>query len=221
LNVKKEYIFITALIIVAGALFGFGSRAGLALQHAIRGASLGTAPDEAELSASIGDAFRGNAAAASSMPAGKTVPVYSQYPLNLKNEFSIAAGSADGIVAGNVALAHGFLVGVVEKTFEYSSIVQTVFDSRFQLPVRIGAAGADALLRGGNEPALTLIAANAAVSEGDEVYSAGSGMPYGVPLGALRSLHDASDKVFREASLAVPYNPGNIEQLTILPSSGQ
>lgn len=209
---RKEYYFIAALVLFAGVIFGFGSRAGLALQTAIRGGTPTPVAQPSNLTASIGLA-RGEASL--------KVHVYSQYPLNLKNQFSIAAGSLDGIAVGDIALSNGYLVGVVEKVFERSALVQTVFDKRFQSPVRIGAAGADALLRGGNDPELTLIPTNAAVEEGDEVYAAADGMPYGTVIGSLRGLHDSGDKVFREASLSVPYNAGSLEELTIIPSSKQ
>ena len=225
---KKELAFIACLVLLSATLFGFGSRVGLALQAAIRGGSfLAAAPASsggaagADLTASLGDLLRTNADAVAGTSSGRTVPVYSQYPFNLKNELSIAAGSADGIAEGDAAVSGGYLVGVVLKTFDRSALVETVFDSRFQMPVRIGKTGADALLRGGASPSLTLIAASAAVNEGDEVYAAASGMPYGIPIGELRGLHDASDKVFREASLAVPSDPGDLQEVTILPSSAK
>lgn len=222
---KKEYYFIAALVLFAVVLFGFGSRAGLALQAALRGPtpvpSAGpVAPPvgAANLTASVGNTA-GNAAGLSGNVAGLKVRVYSQYPLNLKNQLSVAAGNADGIAVGDIALVNGYLVGIVEKTFERSALVQTIFDKRFQTPVRIGAAGADALLRGGNDPELTLIPTDAAVGEGDGVYAAANGMPYGAPIGSLRNLRDSGDKVFREATLSVPYNSAGLEELSIIPSS--
>ena len=210
---RKEYYFIAVLVLFAGVIFGFGSRVGLALQAAIRGGTpTPVAQQPTDLTASVGLA-RGEASL--------KVHVYSQYPLNLKNQLSIAAGYLDGISDGDISLSNGYLVGIVEKVFERSALVQTLFDKRFQAPVRIGASGADALLRGGNDPELTLIPAHTAISEGDEVYAAAAGMPYGAAIGSLRGLHDSGDKVFREASLSVPYNIGSMEELTIIPSSKQ
>lgn len=212
---RKEYGFLLALVVVAALLFGFGSRGASAVQQALRG----PLPAANGLTASITDLF-GSSAGSSSPAAGKTVAVYSQYPLNLKYELVIAAGSKDGIAPGDVALAGGFFLGMVTKTSDRSATVQTIFDSRFQAPVRIGSSGVDALLKGGNNPALTLIPGDAAVGENEQVYSASAGVPYGTPIGVLRGLHDAGDKVFREASLAAPYNPGSLDQVTIVPSSG-
>lgn len=210
---KKEYYFIIALVLLVGILFGFGSSAGLVLQAALRGnapAPVGAANLTASLDGATGLSENGTRL---------TVRVYSQYPLNLKNQLSIAAGSSAGIATGDIALANGYLVGIVEKTFERSALVQTIFDKRFQAPVRIGAAGADALLRGGSDPELTLIPANVAIGEGDGVYAVADGMPYGAPIGSLRSLRDSGDKVFREATLAVPYNVAALKEVTIIPSS--
>jgi cell shape-determining protein MreC len=211
---RKEYVFMAALAVIAALLFGFGSRGAVAVQQALRGPM----PGAEEFAASISGIFAGSAGAAGTV-SGKTVAVFSQYPLNLKHELVIAAGSGDGIVSGDIALAEGFFVGVVTKTAPHSATVQTIFDSRFQAPVRLGAAGTDALLKGGNNPTLTLIPADAAAGENDQVYSASAGVPYGTPIGVLRSIHDANDKVFREASLAAPYNPGTLEKVTIVPSS--
>lgn len=207
---KRQYYFIAALVLFVVALFGFGSRVGLALQAALRGAPAFSSGLIASLAETALVSRDGN---------GLRVPVYSQYPLNLKNQLSIAAGSSDGVVTGDVAMANGYLVGIVEKVFERSALVQTIFDKRFQAPVRIGTAGVDALLRGANDPLLTLIPADAAVSEGDEVYAAAKGTPYGAPIGSLRNLHDAGDRVFRQAVLYVPYDIAGLEELTIAPSS--
>jgi len=207
--VRREHYFLIALILVVIVLFGFGSRAGLALQAALRGPMLGQV-GTANVAASLSTARN-----------GLTVPVYSRYPLNLKDQLSIAAGAADGIRAGDIALIDGYFVGIVEKTFENSAVVQTIFDKRFQAPVRIGAAGADALLKGGTDPEIALIPGSAMVSEGDQIYSAVEGVPYGTPLGSLRNLRDSDDKVFRAARLAVPYNSGSLKELTIIPATKQ
>lgn len=209
---RKEHYFIAILLLFAGVLFGFGSKAGLAIQTALRGDFGQPAPDSANLTASL---------IPSRANAGLTAPVYSQYPLNLKNQLSIAAGNAEGVLVGDIAMSNGYLVGVVEKTFEHSALVQTVFDKRFQAPVRIGATGADALLRGGNEPELTLIPVDVEVREGDAVYAAADGMPYGAPVGFLRNLRDSGDKVFRQAILSVPYNVGGLDQVTVTHSPKQ
>lgn len=215
---RKEYYFIAILILLIVVLFGFGSNVGLALQGFLRGDL-----DDDLFAGPIGGSNL--TATISNMPgfagadAGLKVNVYSQYPLNLKNQLSIAAGRADGIAVGDVAMVEGHFLGFVEETFERSALVQTIFDKRFQAQTRIGATGADALLRGGSDPKLTLIPGGAAVSEGDGVYIAADGAPYGAPIGSLKGLRSADDHIFQEAQISVPYNPAGLKELTIVPSS--
>jgi cell shape-determining protein MreC len=210
--VKREYIFLACLVVLAALLFGWGARAGVVLQGWLRGAPVDQ-PAPAVSTVPAGGSPAGAAAAWN----GVSAPVYSQYPFNLKNELTIAAGSADGIGTGDAAVADGFLIGVVTEASANSATVRTIFDGRFQLPVRIGVTGADALLRGGNDPRLMLIAVDAPVGERDEVRSAASGMPYGLPLGSLQGLHDSADKAFREASLLAPVDPAALRQVTVIP----
>ena len=154
---------------------------------------------------------------AANLPGAKVVPVYSRYPFNLKNEILIAAGTKSGVKVGDIALFEGSILGSVEKAFEDSALIQTIFDSRFKTPVRIGSQATDALLIGGSSPELTLIPANASANENDQVYSAGQDWPYGSSLGALHDLRSSENSLYKNGALRVFYNPATLSHVTVVP----
>jgi len=147
-----------------------------------------------------------------------TIPavVYSNYPFNFKSEMTVDAGSLDGVVSGAAVLFQGDLVGVITGSSAHRSTAQTIFDPNFKLPVRIGAHGYDALLVGGSYPMIESIAKTATVAAGDVVYSAGSGMPYGVAVGTVDEVTLAPDNLFEEASLSFPYDIGTVQTVEIV-----
>ncbi len=214
---RRDTLFITILSIFLICLFAFGSRLGMRLQTLLAGpVPQGSAVMESI--ATISRTIEGYGVMRTTNAAGgRNVPVYSRYPFNLKNEFLLAVGEDQHVEAGDVALYQGSVFGSVEKVFKGSALVQTVFDSRTKIPVRIGAAGADARLVGGPEPRLTLIPKAADISENAAVYAAGVGWPYGAPLGTLRGLEDAPDNIYRIGTLRVFYNPAGVTEVTLLP----
>lgn len=143
--------------------------------------------------------------------------VYSRYPFGLKNEFLLNVGEENGIKKGQPALFKGIFVGWITKIFDKSSLIQTLFDVRTKLAVRIGNQGADGLLVGGNEPRITLITKDFNVAKGDVVYLAAPALPFGIPLGELKDTpKDSEDNLFKEALLYLPYEFGSIRVLQIM-----
>jgi cell shape-determining protein MreC len=142
--------------------------------------------------------------------------VYSRYPFGLKSEFLVNVGEADGVRAGQPALSGGVFVGSVVKAFARAALVQTLFDARAKYPVRIGKKGVDALLVGGGEPRLTLIANAAVLAEGDAVYTASPSLPFGLSVGVVGTVREGRDGLFREAEIALPYNPAEVRAVEIM-----
>src|SRR3989338_7688326 len=141
--------------------------------------------------------------------------VYSNYPFNFKSELLVNKGEKDGVIVGQPALVSSssskpILVGKIEEVFENNSLVETVFDSRFQLSVRIGGEGVNSLLKGGNNPKLTLIPKDSKISDGDAVYSVSPGYPFGLTMGLARNIQLSSDEFFKEADLETAYNVNDI-----------
>ncbi len=157
--------------------------------------------------------------------------VYSRYPFSFKNELLIAAGKESGLVAGSPVLLpvvpeassssstmSAILVGKVREVFERTASVQTVFDIGFQVAVRIGAAGTDAVLSGGAEPQLTLIPKSSVVTPGEVVYAAAPDLPYGLPIGEVGAVRMSANQLFQEAALSLSYT-GNDLKIVVIPAA--
>jgi cell shape-determining protein MreC len=213
-------LFLTLLIVV---MFTFGSHVGMRLQTLLAGpvpvANTGSLETLSQTVEGYGLSHTLGTSSTTKIQNGTTFPVYSRYPLNLKNEVLVAAGEKDGVKVGDTALFQGSILGSVEKVFHDSALVETIFDSRFKTPVRVGSLGVDALLVGGPEPQLTLISRNATVGENDEVYVAGAEFPYGAVVGSLRDLRNTADNIYRAATLRVFYNPASLNFVTLVPKS--
>jgi hypothetical protein len=214
---KRETLFIGLLILLIVVMFGFGSKLGMRFQRVLTGPLPQFAGENLTTLRSTVEGYGAVHTLAANLPGAKTIPVYSRYPFNLKNEILIAAGTNDGIKEGDIALFEGSILGSVEKAFSGSALVETIFDSRFKTPVRIGTLATDALLIGGSNPELTLIPANAAVNENDQVYSAGEGWPYGMTLGALHDVKSSENSLYKNGALRVSYNPASLSQVTVVP----
>ncbi len=145
--------------------------------------------------------------------------IYSNYPFNLKSELLSDKGKKDGVKAGQPVFvlysSKKVLIGKIKEVFENNSLIQTIFDSRFQTSVRIGDYGANSLLKGGNNPKLTLIPKDAKIGEGDAVYSVSSDYPFGMAVGLARNIHLSSDQFFSEADLETVYNPNDFQSVFI------
>lgn len=142
--------------------------------------------------------------------------VYSHYPLNFKNELTVDAGTSDGVAVKDAVIFQGNLVGVVEQSSAHGSVVQTIADPNFKLPVRIGPKGYDALLVGGSYPQIETIAKTATIATGDVVVSVATGTPYGIAVGTVQNAVLAPDNLFKEASLVFPYDIGMIQTVLIV-----
>lgn len=142
--------------------------------------------------------------------------VYSRYPFNLKNEFLINIGVNHGLKGGEAVIFEKMLIGQVDKVFENSALVRTVFDERWKQAVRIGRGGIDALLEGGNIPRATLIVKDAKVSQGDIVYNASPEFPYSLPIAEVKEMAVSKDQVFKEADLEFGHDISQIRVVSVL-----
>jgi cell shape-determining protein MreC len=146
--------------------------------------------------------------------------VYARYPANFRNEILVNVGANVGIVPGRAAVIEPatstyLLIGSIEKVFSETALVQTIFDPRFKMPVRIGTQGYDGLLIGGTYPKITSIAKSANIHTGDVVVSADSNYPYGLPIATITGATMASNSLFQEASLDFAYDMNVLQAVLI------
>jgi cell shape-determining protein MreC len=151
----------------------------------------------------------------------QSVKVYSAYPFNNRSELTLAAGENAGLKEGMTVTVGGrLLLGRIIKTSAQYSIVRTIFDSGWEIPARIGEAGVDALLIGGQSPVLTLINKNKPIKSGETVYSAGRRFPYGLIIGKIDALFGEEPDLFQRASLTMPYELNNIQEVAVITTNG-
>lgn len=146
--------------------------------------------------------------------------VYSEYPFNFKSRILTDKGTKDGVKVGQPVLissssSAAILAGKINEVFDDYSLVETIFDSGFQISVRIGGAGANSLLVGGNSPKLTLIPKDAKITDGDAVYSSSPDYPFGLAIGLARNIRLSADQFFEEADLETAYNPNDFQTVFI------
>lgn len=143
--------------------------------------------------------------------------IFSTYPFNNQRVLAIALGSEDGLKKSMpVVAAPGILLGQVIEVFPKYSLVKTIFDPDFKIPVRIGAAATDALLEGGNQPMVTLINKNTLALSGDFVYSAGVQFPYRMQIGILAVVSDFQDNFLKKAELKINYNINELKKVYVI-----
>jgi len=146
-----------------------------------------------------------------------TAKVFSTYPFNIKNQITVNIGTKQGVKKMMTAtVGENILLGQVTEVFENYSIVQTIFDSSWQLPIRIGQSEVDGLFQGGNEPKVTLVSKDTLIQAGDVVYSSSREFPYGLKVGEVSEIKETSAGVFKEVVLKIPFNVSELREVNIL-----
>ncbi|PIR88177.1 MAG: hypothetical protein COU10_00690 [Candidatus Harrisonbacteria bacterium CG10_big_fil_rev_8_21_14_0_10_45_28] len=142
--------------------------------------------------------------------------VYSNYPVNNANKILVHAGTDSGLEIGAVATTgEGIFLGEVVEVFDKISVVRTIFDPDWELPVKIGASRVDALLVSGILPKLTLISKNKTVSVGAPIYLADKNYPYGLTIGTVSEVVASENERFDSALLSTPYEKSGLDAIYI------
>ncbi|MEK7194039.1 MAG: rod shape-determining protein MreC [Patescibacteria group bacterium] len=143
-----------------------------------------------------------------------TAKIFSTYPFNIKNQLTINAGEKQGVKKGTTAtIGENILVGQIIEVFENYSVARTIFDPKWQRPVRIGEEEVNGLLQGGNEPKITLI--EKPVKAGDIIYSAVADFPYGLKIGEISEIKETASGIFKEAEVKVSYNINELREVNM------
>jgi cell shape-determining protein MreC len=136
----------------------------------------------------------------------KTNEEYGTFTLSgWREKWIIGGGCLDGVKKDAPVLFEGSLVGQVVEVQETSSVVATLFDQAWRVPVAIGTGSTKALLdtsRGTSE--ITEISGNIEVN--DVVMTAGiGGLPPNIPIGRVGEIHRRFGKGVLESALLEPY----------------
>lgn len=147
----------------------------------------------------------------------QVVQVYSTYPFNFRHLLTVDRGAdSDFKVNMPVLVKGGLLLGQIHQVSPKYSVVKTIFDPNWEMPVKIGAGGVDGLLTGGPNPSISLIDKKRNLQIGDSVYSSGAGFPYGIAVGSIGKLFSSEGELFKKAELALPYQRDSLSELLVI-----
>lgn len=143
--------------------------------------------------------------------------VHAIFSFNNKGSFTIDVGSLSGVKEGMVVVvAKDVFVGQISQVSSDWSEVRTIFDIGWQIPVRIGLKNTPALLLAGVPPAISMIDKARVPDLGDDIFTAGRGIPYGLKIGNLKNMRDISGNPFKEGDVALPYVIGELAEVLVL-----
>ena len=147
----------------------------------------------------------------------RAAKVYSTYPFNNKGLMAINAGLKDGMTEFMPVTIGGYiLIGQIMKAESGYSVVRTVFDNGWQLPVKVGDDNVDALLVGGREVKLTLIVRDKKIEPDDTIYAASKDFPYGLTIGSVKEIQDEAGSAFKSATVSLPYELSKVIEVDVL-----
>lgn len=143
--------------------------------------------------------------------------VYSRYPFNNLGTVIIDKGSLDGLSVNQPVLAaNDIILGEIKKVSRTQSEVETVFDPSWRESVKIGVNGGEALLVGGLNPHLELIAKNATVNIGDSVTNLSPDFPLGYLLGSVKDAARDQMGNWQNAAIVLPYGLDALNQIFVV-----
>lgn len=149
--------------------------------------------------------------------AQKYIPakIFSTYPFNIKGALTLNKGANQGIKKDSAVLAgEGILLGQISEVYENSSIVRTVYDPKWQLPVKVGEEKINGLFVGGNDPKITLI--EKPVKIGDAIFIDSKDFPLFLKLGEIKEMREENGGVFKEVAIVkTPYNISELDTVYV------
>lgn len=142
--------------------------------------------------------------------------VFSNYPFNPRSIIVIDRGSRDGVQEKMAAVkGRNILVGQVSKVYESVAEIKTIFDPRWQLPVKIGEEKINGLFQGGNDPKIIFV--EKPVKAGDPIFTASQDVPFNLKIGDVKEFEEKNGASLGEAFVSVPYNINDLDSVSLIP----
>ena len=146
-----------------------------------------------------------------------TAKIFSTYPFNNHQFITIDIGSNQGVKNLMPVLAkENILLGQITAVFQNYSVVRTLTDSNWELPVGIGGSGIRGLFIGERTPLIILIDKNKILEKKTLVYSNGAQFPYGLVIGEIDNLSPNKNNLYQQAEVKFPYDLDNMEEILVL-----
>lgn len=147
----------------------------------------------------------------------KEIRVFSSYPLNVRRTLTLAAGSDDGIrVNMPVTVASHTLIGRVTEVSRHYSVVQTIYDPEWSMPVAIAEDSKPGLFVGGPAPEVQMVEKEGRVSPGDLIVSSGDRFPFGLFVGRVKGVSGNPSEAFQNVVVDFEYDLARQKTLTVI-----
>lgn len=142
--------------------------------------------------------------------------IYSSYPFNIKASITINKGSKDGVKKDMAVLAaENILLGQVSDVADDSATIRTIFDPKWQLPVKIGDNKVNGLFVGGNDPKITLI--ENPIKIGDAVFINSKDFPIYLKIGDIAAIQQENSGILKEsATIKTIYDINGLEMVYLI-----
>lgn len=127
-------------------------------------------------------------------------------------------GRSDGVATGQMAVAQGYLVGVVNHVEDRQANISLLTHPRSIIPVIVQESRATGLLRGGiGGLTMTDLLIDAEVKPGDTVITSGlgGGLESGVVVGKVSAVNSKSGDITKKASLKSSIDIAKLEMIFI------
>lgn len=127
-------------------------------------------------------------------------------------------GGQDGVSAGDLVIAQGYMVGIVAEVSDKQSIVRLINHPRSIVPVLLQDSRSTGLLRGGiGGLVMSDILVDATVKVDEPILSSGLGgnLPAGIPVGKVVAVTGEKGDITKSASVVSPVDIAKLEMVFI------
>jgi len=143
--------------------------------------------------------------------------IFSKYPNNLRSMITISAGSKNGLRVGMPVVTDTYaLIGIVTKVLGRLSLVQTIYDSDWSMPVLLTGATVPGLYIGGPVPEIQMVARDVAVKGGELIITADERLPYGLIVGQIAGQEEESSEPLRKLKIGFTYDLSRLQKVLVI-----
>lgn len=142
-------------------------------------------------------------------------------PDNVRRNFSIDRGSADGVKVGQAVVSSGVMVGKIDRVTDHTSIVFMLSDPEFRVQGLSQSARARGIVRGqlGSGLRFEQVGQNETLEINEYILTAGSEViPKGILIGSVESVDKSDNEIFQAANVRPLVDYSRLEVVFVVKS---
>ncbi len=148
---------------------------------------------------------------------GATVTGYS--PDNVRRNFMIDRGRADGVREGQAVISSGVMVGKIDHVNDHSAVVFLLSDPEFRVQGLSQSGRARGIVRGqlGSGLRFEQVGQNETLEVGENILTSGSDIiPKGILIGNVESVDKSDNEIFQAANVRPLVDYGRLEVVFVV-----